>query len=87
MRRASTPASPPPPREKLYQAEDAAIVGAEVHRASAGYTGSGYVDYVHTSGDFIEWNIAADTGGTYRLGFRYALGSGVALTVTLLAAD
>ena len=77
VKRAGTVQPPPPPPERIYEAENAAIVGAEVHRANLGYSGAGYVDYVHTTGDSIEWTVTADTAGTYNLSFRYALGNNI----------
>jgi poly(3-hydroxybutyrate) depolymerase len=59
-----------------YEAENALISGAKVLHDSAGYTGSGYVDYQNASNDFIEWTVNAPAGGVYGLTFRYALISG-----------
>lgn len=67
-----TPDPNTPPRETddtsiVYEAEFAAITGA-VAKAN-------YVDYVHSTGDAIEWTIEAGTSTTYELSFRYANGS------------
>ncbi|HEX8536585.1 MAG TPA: carbohydrate-binding protein, partial [Cystobacter sp.] len=38
--------------------------------------GTGYVDFVGASGDYLEWTVNAPTAGTYRLVFRYSNGGG-----------
>ena len=60
----------------VYEAEDATLSGAVVSSAIGGYTGTGFVDYVNASADFIEWTVNAPAGGLYQLQFRYALGIG-----------
>jgi Ca2+-binding RTX toxin-like protein len=60
------------PAVDTYQAEDAALVGAAVARAHAGFTGTGYVDYQHAAGDSVEWTVFADAAGPYSLDLRYA---------------
>jgi uncharacterized delta-60 repeat protein len=65
----------PPSGPVTYQAEDAARSGAVVGRSYAGYTGSGYVDFVNNSGDYVEWTVNASASGQNRLDFRYANGS------------
>lgn len=62
--------------QDVYEAESGTVFGAIVGNTHAGYTGTGYVDCVNASGDFIEWAIDAPTTGTYTLTFRYALFSG-----------
>jgi hypothetical protein len=59
----------------LYEAEAAMLSGVTVSRSHAGYTGNGFVDYRTASGEFIEWTVTADAGGTHVLEFRYANGS------------
>jgi hypothetical protein len=60
----------------IYQAEDAEFVGATVSTEQAGFRGSGYIDYVNSSNDFIKWTVYVDVAGTYALSFRYGLASG-----------
>ncbi|WP_030898419.1 carbohydrate-binding protein [Streptomyces sp. NRRL F-5126] len=55
-----------------YQAEDATLSGAVVGRDNSGYTGSGFADYQHADGDYVEWTVQAPAAGTYTLQFRYA---------------
>jgi uncharacterized delta-60 repeat protein len=57
------------------EAEDAVVSGAVVASAQPGYEGSGYGDYLHPSGDYIEWAVDAANAGTVSLKFRYANGS------------
>ena len=62
---------------QVLQAESANLFGARVENDHPGFTGTGYVDFAHASGDWVEWavNVAAGAGGPRRLGFRYANGS------------
>jgi fibro-slime domain-containing protein len=58
------------------QAENAIISGATVTNASwTGYRGTGFVDYIHSSGDTIKWDFLTSTSGSYNAVFRYALGN------------
>jgi uncharacterized delta-60 repeat protein len=66
-----TPLAPP---AVVYQAESATRYGAIASAAQSGYTGTGYVDYAHASGDFVEFAVDAPGSGTYALDFRYANG-------------
>ena len=59
----------------VYQAESATVAGAKAASNHAGYTGTGFVDYVNTAGDYVEWSFDLSSGGTYVLDFRYANGS------------
>jgi PA14 domain-containing protein/Big-like domain-containing protein/carbohydrate binding protein with CBM6 domain/fibronectin type III domain protein/strictosidine synthase-like protein len=58
----------------LYEAENAVLVGAVVSNIHAGYTGTGFVDYINPSGDYIEWTVSAPAAGSYILDFRYGNG-------------
>jgi uncharacterized delta-60 repeat protein len=60
--------------EVTLEAEDATIVGASVSKSNPGYTGTGYADYAHASGDYVEWTYNAPAAGTRTLTFRYANG-------------
>lgn len=57
-----------------YEAEQAALNGAVVASNHPQYTGTGFVDYINTSGDFIEWTVNASNTGFFSLEFRYANG-------------
>jgi uncharacterized delta-60 repeat protein len=63
------------PTPQTLQAEQALLSGAVVSTPVPGYTGSGFVDFVHPAGDFIEWTVNAPSAGRYDLEFRYANGS------------
>jgi len=49
----------------------------------AGYTGTGFADYVNASGDFVEWTVNVPSAGNYTLEFRYANGGGSARPLEL----
>ncbi|MFI6481698.1 discoidin domain-containing protein [Nonomuraea sp. NPDC050663] len=55
-----------------YQAENATLSQAFVDTKHAGFTGTGFVDYVNTTGGYIEWSVTAAAAGPHRLDFRYA---------------
>ena len=57
-----------------YEAEGALLSGPVVATNQAGYTGTGFADYVNASGDFIEWTVNATAAGSFSLQFRYANG-------------
>lgn len=57
----------------LYEAESATLAGAVAAADHAGYTGAGFVDFLHANGDSIEWTVQADRTGDHELTFRYAL--------------
>ncbi|MDR6550956.1 carbohydrate-binding protein [Paenibacillus qinlingensis] len=59
-----------------YEAENAVLSGANVASSSAGYTGTGYADYINNSGDSIQWTVNASNAGSYTLEFRYANATG-----------
>jgi glucose/arabinose dehydrogenase/regulation of enolase protein 1 (concanavalin A-like superfamily) len=58
------------------EAERAAVSGALEATNHAGYTGTGFVDYINPSNDYIRWTFEVPSAGTYTLRFRYALQSG-----------
>jgi glucose/arabinose dehydrogenase len=57
------------------EAENATLSGVVVASSNSGYTGSGYVDYVHATGDYTEWTFNVPHTGSYNINFRYALAS------------
>lgn len=63
-----------PPSTTVYQAESAALSGAVRSTANPGYTGTGFVDFVNNSGDFVRWTASSSAAGTKTLTFRYANG-------------
>ncbi|WP_176956155.1 choice-of-anchor D domain-containing protein [Catalinimonas alkaloidigena] len=64
----------PEPQPSLYEAENAQVVGGTVSSKHAGYSGEGFVDYLHASNDYIAWEVERAAAGTYQLAFRYAHG-------------
>jgi glucose/arabinose dehydrogenase len=57
------------------EAESATLSGVKVASNHNGYTGTGFVDYIKPSGEYIEWSANVATAGMYSLKFRYAIGS------------
>jgi hypothetical protein len=58
------------------QAEDATYSGAILASDQTGYKGTGFIDFVNNTGDYIQWTVNVPTAGTYELSFRYALPNG-----------
>ncbi|GAA0412530.1 hypothetical protein GCM10009530_76320 [Microbispora corallina] len=70
-------AGPAAAASAVYQAEDAALTQASVATNHTGYTGSGFVDYVNTTGSAVQWSVTATAAGPATLTFRYANGTTV----------
>ncbi|MDQ3002592.1 MAG: PQQ-dependent sugar dehydrogenase [Fibrobacterota bacterium] len=68
---------------QTYQAESAALFGAVIANNHTGYTGTGFVDYLNASGDYIEWTVNAAAAGSKALDFRYALGATTARNMSV----
>lgn len=66
----------------IYQAEDASLSGALARTNQSGYTGTGFVDYINASGDYIEWTVS-NPGSSMQvaLAFRWASTSARTLAV------
>ena len=60
---------------QVMQAETATRSGPIVGSENAGFTGSGYADFVGLSGEFLEWTVNSTTARTATLEFRYANGT------------
>lgn len=58
---------------KILEAELAQLNGARVGTNHSGYFGTGFVDYINSTQDFIEWVVDIPEKGIYDLEFRYAL--------------
>ncbi len=65
---------PTSPITNPYQAEAASISGAQVSALHLGFTGTGFVDYINLTGDYVEWTVDQATAGNVTLSFRYANG-------------
>jgi glucose/arabinose dehydrogenase len=61
---------------QTLEAENATLSGPAVSNIHAGYTGTGFADYLNASGDYIQWSASIAAAGSYTLTFRYALVSG-----------
>jgi hypothetical protein len=61
---------------KTLQAENASFSGAIVNTNQTGYNGTGFIDFVNNSGDYLQWTVNVPTAGTYDLSFRYSLLNG-----------
>lgn len=61
---------------KTLQAENASFSGAIVNTNQTGYNGTGFIDFVNNSGDYLQWTVNVPIAGTYELSFRYALPTG-----------
>ncbi len=58
-----------------YEAEDAFLHGAIKASNQSGFSGSGFVDYVHLTNDYIQWKVNSATAGEATLTIRYANGA------------
>jgi uncharacterized delta-60 repeat protein len=71
-----------PPAPAHLQAEDATLSGAAATSNHTGYEGSGFADFVQSTGS-IEWTVNAATAGWHNLTVRYANGDTVARPMDL----
>jgi glucose/arabinose dehydrogenase len=62
--------------DEMFEAEAATMSGVLLRANYPGYTGTGFGDYYHTSGDYLLWNINVPSAGNYTLYIRYALPTG-----------
>lgn len=62
----------PPPLGLVLQAEDAVRFGAVFRTNQPGYTGTGFVDYMNASNDYIEWTATMPSASVRALSFRFA---------------
>ncbi len=65
------------PVSATLEAELAVLNKAVVASNQPGFTGTGFVDYINITGDFIEWTLNKTNAGSVSLNFRYANGSSV----------
>lgn len=54
------------------QAENASVFGAAIATNSEGFNGTGFVEYLNPSNDYIQWTVNVETTGDYVLDIRYA---------------
>ncbi|HYF66975.1 MAG TPA: chitobiase/beta-hexosaminidase C-terminal domain-containing protein [Ohtaekwangia sp.] len=62
--------------DDILEAEAATRQGVSIKANYAGFTGTGFGDYVGASGDYLQWNFSVPSAGLYTLQFRYALPTG-----------
>jgi hypothetical protein len=67
----------------VLQAENATLSGPVVRRDHAGYTGTGFADFVNDSGAYVEWTFDTPSLRSYTLTFRYANGGAAARPLQL----
>lgn len=60
---------------QLYEAEKAEIFRAVVKATNSGFSGTGYVDYINSTLDYIQWTLPNASGGATSLQFRHASGT------------
>lgn len=58
----------------ILEAETAKLHDVLVDTKHTGFTGDGFADYIHPSGDYIEWELDKSNSGSVALSFRYANG-------------
>lgn len=71
------------PGSQNLQAEGAFVSGAKVAKDRPGYSGTGFVDFINNSKDYIEWTTDIKVAGTYSLSFQFANGSAKARSVAI----
>ncbi len=57
---------------RQYEAERASLKGAKTANNRTGFSGTGFVQFGSTGGNFIEWQVNTFAEGTYGVQFRYA---------------
>jgi len=72
----SVPASATPVATSIYEAENANLNGVGIGDDEPGFSGTGFGDYLNSSGDYISWNVNAPSNAVYSVAIRYALASG-----------
>jgi len=64
------------PLNSKLEAEDATLNGAVVATDHKGYSGTGFVDFVNPTDDYIEWSVNTAVPGYYSLGINFSNGLG-----------
>ncbi len=64
----------PEPEYQTLEAENAVLSGAVVASNHPDYTGTGFVDYIHPSGDYIKWTVDVAASGAYNFTIKFAHG-------------
>ena len=64
---------PPPGSCGEYEAEDATASGPQFSVIHAGFSGTGFMDFVANDGEYLEWTVAASSTTVITVDWRYAL--------------
>ncbi len=80
---AAAPGTPAAPTATIYEAEAATLSQAVVATASAGFSGTGYVNYDDVPGGYVEWTVDAPRPGRQALTFRFSNATPGALPVEI----
>lgn len=59
---------------QTLEAETAALDGAKVGDNHPDFSGTGFADYIHLTGDYIEWQVNRSEAGLALVSFRYSNG-------------
>lgn len=62
------------PASQTLEAETAGLNGAKIATNHPDFSGTGFVDFIHVAGDYIEWQINKSKAGLVLLSFRYSNG-------------
>ena len=65
-----------PCSDVLYEAEDADTAHVEIWNSYYQHTGTGFINFLHSTGDSVQFNIFTADTADYSLGFRYSLSYG-----------
>lgn len=66
-----------------FEAENAKVSFAKIDSAHTGFTGSGFVDYIKASGEYIEWSFSQPSAKNTQLQLRYANGGALSRSLKL----
>ncbi len=61
----------------VLETESALLNKVVIATNQAGFTGTGFGDYINATGDFIEWTLDKPGGGLANIKFRYANGASI----------
>ena len=64
---------PPPGSCGEYEAEDATASGPQFESSHAGFSGTGFMDFVTNDGEYLEWRVAASSTTFIHMNWQYAL--------------
>lgn len=71
----TTQVSPTQTNQHIFEAEQQVLVSAKAESNNAGYSGTGFVNFLTLTNASVTWNnVSVPAAGNYPLTFRYALG-------------